>query len=95
MDTNFIFGMLINIGLAPSFQEFNSNNYTEILSEFTHETQAVSHTFLKNVFIHLQHPSLYTINDLASYSMTDFCSEKHTKSTNKFCWKIVKILMFE
>jgi len=51
MDTNFNFGTRINTGLVPSFQEFNSNNYTVILSEFRHETQAVSHIFLNNVFI--------------------------------------------
>jgi len=53
MDTNFIFGTLINTGLVPSFQEFNSNNYTVILLEFRHETQAVPHIFLNKVFIDL------------------------------------------
>jgi hypothetical protein len=51
MDTNFIVATLINTGLIPCFQEFNSNNYTVILSEFRHETQAVSHIFVNNVFI--------------------------------------------
>ena len=38
---------------------------------------------------------ILSINDLASQSMTDFYSEKHTKSTNKFYCKIVQILMLE
>jgi hypothetical protein len=38
---------------------------------------------------------IYSINDLASYIITDFYSEEHIKSMNKPCGQIVQILMLE